>query len=90
MEVMERRVDGRPAAYVAPAAVGSASHAATAHLSFQLTMTFPVRNTSQSPVLVSHITPQYVVAHGVFSNALCRLTSSSTHQPRSWLKAEVS
>ena len=51
--------------YVASAAVASESHAATAHLIFQLTMTLPVRDTSQSPVLVSHITPQDVNAHGV-------------------------
>ena len=51
--------------YVASAAVASESHAATAHLIFQLTMMLPVRETSQSPVLVSHITPQYVDSHWV-------------------------
>ena len=49
--------------YVASAAVAFESHAFTAHLIFQLTMTLPVRDTSQSPVLVSHITPQYVESH---------------------------
>jgi hypothetical protein len=55
--------------YVASAAVASASHDATAHLIFQLTMTLPVRDTSQSPILVSHITPHNVEEHGVSSNA---------------------
>ena len=75
--------------YVASATVAFASHPATAHLIFQLTMTLPVRDTSQSPVLVSHITPQYVDSHWVPPNALPRLTSSSRHQPRSWSKAEA-
>ena len=51
--------------YVASAAVASESHAMTAGFIFQSTMTFPVRDTSQSPVFVSHITPQYVDSHGV-------------------------
>ena len=49
--------------YVASAAVASESHAATAVLIFQLTMTLPVRGTSQSPVLASHFTPQCVDSH---------------------------
>ena len=46
--------------YIASAAVASASHVATACFIFQLTMTLPVRETSQSPALVSHIKPQFV------------------------------
>ena len=79
--------------YVASAVVASASHAVTALLIFQLTMTLPVRETSQSPVLVSHITPHDVDSHGVLSNAPPAKpsisTSSSKHQPRSWSKAEA-
>ena len=55
--------------YVASADALFENHAETAHLIFQLTMTLPVRETSQSPVLVSHFTPQYVSSHGVLSNA---------------------
>ena len=61
-------------------------------LIFQLTMTLPVRDMSQSPVLVSHITPHDVDSHGVPSNAFSIVPSvktSSTHQPRSWSKAEA-
>ena len=75
--------------YVASADVASESHAATAHLIFQLTMTLPVSETSQSPVLVSHFTPQAVDLHPLWENAQSRITPSSTHQPRSWLKAEA-
>ena len=35
------------------------------------------------------MTPHDVDQHGVYQNALSRLTPSSTHQPRSWLKAEA-
>jgi len=35
------------------------------------------------------VTQHDVDSHGVPSNASLRLTSSSTHQPRSWLKAEA-
>ena len=55
--------------YVDSAAVASEIHAVAAHLIFQSTMTLPVRDTSQSPALVSHITPQNVDAHLASSNA---------------------
>ena len=35
------------------------------------------------------VTPHDVDAHGALTNAFSRSTSSSTHQPRSWSKAEA-
>jgi hypothetical protein len=35
------------------------------------------------------MTPHDVEEHWVLPNALLRLTPSSTHQPRSWSKAEA-
>jgi hypothetical protein len=74
--------------YVASAVAASETHALAAVLIFQLAMMLPVCETSQSPVLVSHFTPQYVEEHGVYQNAY-RSTSPPTHQPRSWSKAEA-
>ena len=68
--------------YVVSAAAAFESHALTAHLIFQLTMTLPVSETSQSPVFVSHFTPQYVEAHRVLSLKEGK-ASSFAHQPRS-------
>ena len=52
--------------YFAAAAVASVNHAATACLIFQLTMTLPVRETSQSTPAMPHD----VDAHEEPSNAL--------------------
>ena len=67
--------------YVASAAVAFESHATTAVLIVVSPMT---------PAQLSFCTtPHDVDAHGVYQNAHKRSTSSSTHQPRSWLKAEA-
>ena len=64
--------------YVASAALASESHAATAVL-------IVVSSITQAPCT----TPHDVDSHGLLVNALLRLTPSSTHQPRSWSKAEA-
>ena len=71
--------------YVASADVASESHAATAILIFPLAMTLPSLGMSQPP----QETPHNVDTHGVPLNAWVRSTSSATHQPRSWSKAEL-
>ena len=72
--------------YVASAAALSESHLATAILIFPLAMTFPVL--VQSPEFSTCMTPHDVDSHGVSSNAMPMLTSSSRHQTRYWSKAE--
>jgi hypothetical protein len=64
--------------YDVSAALASAIHAATAVPILLLVIT-------QIPCTMPHD----VDAHGLLSNALSRLKSSSTHQPRSWSKAEA-
>ena len=70
--------------YVASAADWSASHAATAVL-----MVASVRTTGQMPSSFGAETPHAVAAHALPAKALFVVTLVSTHQPRSWSKAEA-
>ena len=72
--------------YVAVAAVGLETHALTAILIFQLTMTLPLPVTSQ---LTPPTMPHDVDSHAVPVNTPSPVASLCTHQPRSWSKAEA-
>ena len=60
------------------------------HMPSPIQFGVPAQDAEQSPFSSFCKTPHDIDAHGVLENASYRLTSLSTHQPRSWSKAEAS